>query len=67
MDMGLNPLGPCQIEPVFELVTGFNILGQEDFDWLNRMIDKHEPALLILDPFYKMTNWDLRDTSSAML
>lgn len=66
MDTGLNPPGPCQMEPVFELERGFNILGQEDFDWLNGMIDKHEPALLILDPFYKMTNLDLRDTSSPM-
>ena len=66
MKMGLNPPGPCQVDPVFELVTGFNILGQENFEWLNRMIDKHEPALLILDPFYKLTDCDLRDTSSAM-
>lgn len=66
MDTGLNPPGPCRMEPVFELERGFDILNQKDLDWLIRMIDKYEPALLILDPFYKMTNWDLRDTSSTM-
>lgn len=66
MEAGLNPPGQFQAEPVFELVRGFNILNQRDFDWLIWMIDKHDPTLLILDPFFKLTNWDLRDTASAM-
>lgn len=66
MNTGLDYQTPCRVEPVFEMVKGFDILSQKDFDWLIRMIDIHEPALLILDPFYKLCNLDLKDTSSAM-
>jgi hypothetical protein len=53
-------------EPVFELVRGFDITRQDDFKWLLNLIRVHNPDVLFLDPFYKLTSFDIKETSSAM-
>jgi hypothetical protein len=59
-------IGNFKAMPVFELARGFNITGKGDFEWLIRLIEKHQAEVLILDPLYKIANFDLKDTASAM-
>jgi hypothetical protein len=53
--------------PIFEYPRGFEIMKQADFDWLKMMIDTHEPEVLLIDPFYKLTSkLDIKDPKNAM-
>ncbi len=63
---GLGSIDDLKIEPIFELVRGFNINDKKDFEWLLGMVDKHEAEVLMLDPLYKIANMDLKDTANAM-
>ena len=55
-----------EIEPVFEFVRGFNITDQKEFDYLLGLLDNHQPEVLMLDPLYKLTPFDLKDTANAI-
>ena len=53
-------------KPVFHLTRNFDITRERDFEWLVQMIYKHEPEVLFLDPFYKLTFLDLKESASAI-
>ncbi len=66
MVKGLGGIINIKIEPIFELVRGFNLLDKKDLDWLIGLIEKHRPEVLMIDPLYKIANIDLKDTANAM-
>lgn len=49
-----------EFEPKSMLKKPFDLLKQEDFDWLCRQMDKYEPDLLITDPTFKLSKADLK-------
>ena len=63
---GLGGLDKVKTEPIFELVRGFNITEEKDFEWLLNLIEKHKAEVLLLDPLYKIAPLDLKDTANAM-
>jgi hypothetical protein len=63
---GLGGLDKVEVEPIFELVRGFNITNEKDFGWLLNLIEKHKAEVLLLDPLYKIAPIDLKDTANAM-
>lgn len=64
---GMGGIEKIQSMPIFEYPLGFEIMNQKDLDWLKKMIDKHEPEALFLDPYYKLTSkLDLKDPKNAM-
>jgi len=66
MVAGLGGMGRLQMEPIFELVKGFNISTENDFQWLMGLLGKHQAEVLMLDPLYKLSPIDLKDTANAM-
>jgi len=63
---GLGGLEKVKIEPIFELVRGFNITDEKDFRSLLNLIETHKAEVLLLDPLYKIAPLDLKDTANAM-
>jgi hypothetical protein len=65
MTAGLGGQDRIQVQPYFEMARGFNIQSDSDYRWLMGLVEKYQAEVLILDPFYKMIPFDLKDTANA--